>query len=584
MDMGLEGRTAIVCGASSGMGLATAEALAAEGANVVMFGRRRELLEREADRVGALAVQGDLTIPQHLERLVQATVGAFGGVDVLVLNGGGPPAGKASTISAAAVEEAVALLLTSHVTLVGRCLPHLRESGRGRIVAIESSSVREPLANLALSNAVRPGVVGWLKTLARELGPDGITVNTIAPGSIDTDRLRSLRGPGRSRCRGAREHSPPAPRSGERDSRRGDVSRVRPRRLRDRRRDPGRRRTHPQPAVKASTSRWLLLAGGALLAVVVLLLATMPANDYLFVPNSAHPIAGKVEVEGKSGADGPGGIYYVDVTVRKVRWLERLLPFARPDGASLVPAQAVTAPGESFRQRIVQARAEMKHSEQVAAAVALRADGRDVETVPRGVLVEAVALDVPAAKSLSSGDVIVGVDGRKVTTVEQLLHATRALEPGDEVALRLRQDDKVVERTVRTVAAPDDPKRAIIGISVSQDAKIDLPLDVNIDLGNVGGPSAGLPFALQIYQELGHDVDRGRRVAATGEIELDGSVEPVGGIKQKTYGVRSSGADVFLVPAGENAATARRYAGGLRIVPVKSFEQALRVLRTISQK
>jgi len=196
MDMGLEGRTAIVCGASSGMGLATAEALAAEGANVVMFGRRRELLEREADRVGALAVQGDLTIPQHLERLVQATVGAFGGVDVLVLNGGGPPAGKASTISAAAVEEAVALLLTSHVTLVGRCLPHLRESGRGRIVAIESSSVREPLANLALSNAVRPGVVGWLKTLARELGPDGITVNTIAPGSIDTDRLRSLRGPG----------------------------------------------------------------------------------------------------------------------------------------------------------------------------------------------------------------------------------------------------------------------------------------------------------------------------------------------------------------------------------------------------
>src|SRR6185369_9640038 len=119
---------------------------------------------------------------------------------------------------------------------------------------------------------------------------------------------------------------------------------------------------------------------------------------------------------------------------------------------------------------------------------------------------------------------IVGVDGRKVTTVEQLLHATRALEPGDEVALRLRQDDKVVERTVRTVAA--------------QDAKIDLPLDVNIDLGNVGGPSAGLPFALQIYQELGHDVDRGRRVAATGEIELDGRVEPVGGIKQKTYGVR----------------------------------------------
>ncbi len=194
MELGLAGRTAIVCGASSGMGLAIAETLAAEGANVAMFARRREVLEREAERIGALAVQGDLTIPQHLERLVQATVGAFGGVDVLILNGGGPPAGTASSLTAEAVEEAVALLLTPHVTLVARCLPHLRESGRGRIVAIESSSVREPLANLALSNAVRPGVVGWLKTLARELGPDGITVNTIAPGRIDTDRLRSVYG------------------------------------------------------------------------------------------------------------------------------------------------------------------------------------------------------------------------------------------------------------------------------------------------------------------------------------------------------------------------------------------------------
>jgi 3-oxoacyl-[acyl-carrier protein] reductase len=194
MDLGLAGRTAIVCGASSGMGLAIAEALAAEGANVAMFARRRELLEREAERIGALAVQGDLTISQHLERLVQATVGAFGGLDVLVLNGGGPPAGPAATMTAEAVREAVALLLTSHVTLVGRCLPHLRESGHGRIVAIESSSVREPLSNLALSNAVRPGVIGWLKTLAREVGPDGITVNAIAPGRIDTDRLRAVHG------------------------------------------------------------------------------------------------------------------------------------------------------------------------------------------------------------------------------------------------------------------------------------------------------------------------------------------------------------------------------------------------------
>ena len=195
MDLGLAGRTAIVCGASSGMGLAVAEALVREGANVAMFARRRDLLEREAERLGALAVQGDLTIPQHLDRLVQATVGAFDGLDVLVLNGGGPNPGTAVELTPEAVEEAVALLLTSHVALVARALPHLRASGRGRIVAIESTSVREPIANLALSNAVRPGVVGWLKTLATELGPDGVTVNTIAPGRIDTERVKHVYGP-----------------------------------------------------------------------------------------------------------------------------------------------------------------------------------------------------------------------------------------------------------------------------------------------------------------------------------------------------------------------------------------------------
>lgn len=194
MDLGLRGRTAIVCGASSGMGLAVAEALAGEGANVAMFARRRDLLEREADRLGALAVRGDLTVPKDLERLVATTVDAFGGVDVLVNNGGGPPAGPAAGVTDDAVESAVELLLLSAIRLTNLCLPHLEASGRGRIVNIESSSVRSPIDNLALSNAIRPGLVGWMKTLAREVAPKGITVNTIAPGRIDTERLRSLGG------------------------------------------------------------------------------------------------------------------------------------------------------------------------------------------------------------------------------------------------------------------------------------------------------------------------------------------------------------------------------------------------------
>jgi 3-oxoacyl-[acyl-carrier protein] reductase len=189
LELGLKGRTAIVCGASSGMGLATAEALAREGANVSMFARRRDLLDSEAERLGALSVRGDVTNPADLKRLVDRTVAAFGGIDILVNNSGGPPRGPAVGLSDDDVERAVELLLLSVVRLTGLCLSQLERSGHGRIINIASSTVRQPVDNLALSNAVRPGVIGWAKSMARELGPKKITVNSIAPGKIETARL-----------------------------------------------------------------------------------------------------------------------------------------------------------------------------------------------------------------------------------------------------------------------------------------------------------------------------------------------------------------------------------------------------------
>ena len=180
------------------MGLAVAEALVAEGANVAMFARRRDVLEREAERIGALAVRGDVSVPADLARLVTRTVAAFGGVDIVVNNGGGPPPGPAAGLGDETVEAAVALLLLSAIRLTNLSLPHLERGGHGRVINIESSSVREPIDNLALSNSVRAAVVGWAKTLAREVGGRGITVNTIAPGRIDTPRLASLYAAGRS--------------------------------------------------------------------------------------------------------------------------------------------------------------------------------------------------------------------------------------------------------------------------------------------------------------------------------------------------------------------------------------------------
>jgi 3-oxoacyl-[acyl-carrier protein] reductase len=194
MELGLRGRTAIVCGASSGLGLASAEALSEEGANVTMLARRREELDREANRIGALAVRGDVTNVADLERTVAKTVEAFGGVDILVWNSGGPPPGRASEITDESLETAFDLLLVPAVRLVRLCLPYLERSPGGRIICITSVAVKEPVGYLALSNTIRPGVTGWAKTLANELGARRITVNCVAPGRVRTPRMQEIYG------------------------------------------------------------------------------------------------------------------------------------------------------------------------------------------------------------------------------------------------------------------------------------------------------------------------------------------------------------------------------------------------------
>ena len=192
MDLGLEGRTALVGGASAGLGLASAEALAEEGANVVMLARRGDLLEREAARIGGTPVVGDVRDPADLERAVATAVDRFGGLDVLVPNSGGPPPAVATELTPESVQAAVELLLLPVVRLVNLALPHLERSDQGRIVLISSIAVREPTRNLALTNAVRPGVVGYLKSLATELAPRGITVNSVGPGRIETARMQEI--------------------------------------------------------------------------------------------------------------------------------------------------------------------------------------------------------------------------------------------------------------------------------------------------------------------------------------------------------------------------------------------------------
>lgn len=322
---------------------------------------------------------------------------------------------------------------------------------------------------------------------------------------------------------------------------------------------------------------------GAVGVATALVLWWLPANDFLIVPDQAKPLESKVEVEG-GRANARGDVYYVDVFVRRIRRLEQLLPFTRPDGSTLVPERAIAPAGTTDRERDRQNAADMRRSEQIASVVALRALGYHVVAIPRGIVVTEVSTDVPAAKAIDPQDVIVAVDGVPVRTPAQLRREIARRKPGDQVRLKIRRNGETLDVTVRTVASPNDPSRPIIGILVDQDAKIRLPINVHIDLGRVGGPSAGLPFALEIARQLGRNVTHGCRIAATGELALDGSVLPIGGIQQKTIGVRRAGVDYFLVPVGENARTAEKYAHGLDVIPVDSFQQALRRLATDVKK
>lgn len=327
----------------------------------------------------------------------------------------------------------------------------------------------------------------------------------------------------------------------------------------------------------------LLLAFAALAVTAVVLALVLPdKEDYLFLPDDPHPVEPLIEIEDSVASDAHGGIYFVDVIVRQPSLAERFFPDLFHQGASLVPAEAVNPTGLSEQERRRASLQMMSRSQRFAAAVALRAAGYRVPVRNQGAFVVQVLPGTPAASRLHPSDVIYEVDGTLVDTLRKLRAGLADKAPGDRISLRVRRAGKELAFTFPLAADPEDPHHGVMGVLVEQAASFRLPVDVQIDTGNVGGPSAGLAMALGLLEKLGRDVDHGRRIAATGEIELDGSVGAVGGIKQKTIGAREAGIQLFLVPAGDNADEAKRYAEGMRVVPVRSFQQALRVLATQS--
>jgi 3-oxoacyl-[acyl-carrier protein] reductase len=195
MDLGLKGKRALVMGGSKGLGRSIADALAAEGAVVTVSGREQASLDKVASELkslGAPAAHGivaDVARGEEMDRLADAAVAAMGGVDILVLNHGGPPPCTASEITDAALHTWFEHIVASPIRIANRLIPEMRKRGWGRVIVVGSTGMQHPIPNLALSNVLRAATWAWLKTLSGEVAKDGVTMNVLAPGSILTDRI-----------------------------------------------------------------------------------------------------------------------------------------------------------------------------------------------------------------------------------------------------------------------------------------------------------------------------------------------------------------------------------------------------------
>ena len=316
-------------------------------------------------------------------------------------------------------------------------------------------------------------------------------------------------------------------------------------------------------------------------------------------PASAQPVVDRIHFGdlGDVAQQYPpdGEIFFVTVTEPSQSVLSWLLGRDQPAVQFLTREEKYGV--QTPQQRRVFALESMRSSEQVAQFVALQRVGYDVTLVDGDVLIEAMVCLVPNEEGteceewapsddvLDPGDRLVEVEGQAIEGVEDLGQILRDKQPGDVVTMQVERPgtDRVLDVDVELTVSPDDPDRTIVGFFPFDTRRVELPFELDIDTGSIGGPSAGLAFTLTLIDELTPgELTGGQRVAVTGTIELDGTVGAIGGLRQKASAVAQTGVDVFIVPAAQSEddiAAARESGGeGLRIITVETLEDAIRVL------
>jgi PDZ domain-containing protein len=323
-----------------------------------------------------------------------------------------------------------------------------------------------------------------------------------------------------------------------------------------------------------------------LIALAAVVLEFLPAHQYALAPGSALPVGPKVKVRGYPPVRSAGSLYMVDVTVAPVDHLLEELYWKLQPNVDLYPAQAVA--GNLSNQQYIQFNTElMSDSIPKAEVAALEvARGYKLHFKPGGPRVIFVDPTLPAGRFLKSGDIISAVDGHAVNSAGDVSRLIKRHRPGQTVRVTVKRKGRTLTFTIPTTGSTKgvpkkNGKTAIIG--VASENQIALPVKMSIDPGSIGGPSAGLMFALAIVQRLEQrDLTKGCKVAGTGEIYWDGRVLPIGGARQKVVTAEDAGARYFLVPdTPDNVGPARAGARSIHVVPVKSLRQALQFLKSL---
>jgi PDZ domain-containing protein len=350
-----------------------------------------------------------------------------------------------------------------------------------------------------------------------------------------------------------------------------------------------------------TTRRYHKLRIAAVAAFVVIVVAVVSSAFirvpyYRFSPGSLYATESLIDVSGSPAYKGDGGqIDFTTVSSRKASVLDAVLSHF-DQSVDLWDADLIEGGKTSDETR--QANLEMMaDSKQIAEVVALRKLGYDVKVEGSGALIKHLEPGLPASKVLQVNDTVVAVDGQKVSLSDDLVTAIRAHKPGDTVTMQVQSapDDPGRAVSVPLVSAcatlkpgqtctEEDNSKPLLGVQLgTRDTHFELPVTLNIDTKDVGGPSAGLALTLGVIDVLTPgSLTGGAHIATTGEIDLDGNVGPIGGIKQKTYLAMRSGVSLFLVPDGDEAVEAQGYAAGsgMRVIGVKTLDDALAALKT----